>query len=194
MRAAAAAQALDSFHFRLDHENGDSPLPLNLRLVSAEGDIVVPGRLEAELIAVAGSINLSVSVISIDAKTWITNPFSRRWQDLPGASAGDFADPAALIAALLDEIEEVQFVGLAEVTGTETFRLRGTMDSAGLQVALPFAEAGMRVEIEIWIGVEDFLPRLAHIRGPLAAREAGNIARLLELSGFNAEIEIRPPQ
>ncbi len=193
-RAASAAQALRSFHFRLDHENGSSPLPLNLKLLSAEGEIVVPGRLGTELRAVAGSINIRVNVISIDDKTWMTNPFSRQWQELPGATVRDFADPSALIEALLNEINDVRLEGLEEVNGTETYRLLGSMDSGALGLAFPFAEAGMRVEVGIWVGVEDHLPRRARISGRLAGGEAENIVRLLELSEFNTEIEINPPE
>ena len=142
----------------------------------------------------AGSINITVNVISIDANTWMTNPFSRIWQDLPGASVKDFADPSALIDTLLMELEDVRLVGSEQVGGVETYRLSGTIDSGALRMALPFAEAGMQVEVEIWVGIEDDLPRLARIRGQLAAGEAENIVRLLELSEFNTRIEISPPE
>src|SRR5690606_17131799 len=41
-RAADASSLVRSFHFVLLHENGSTPLPLNLSLDSAEGDVVVP--------------------------------------------------------------------------------------------------------------------------------------------------------
>ena len=178
-RAAAASQELSSFHFRLDHENGSSPLPLNLKLLSAEGDIQVPGRLKAELHALAGSINIRVDVISIGDETWMTNPFSRRWQNLAGATVKDFADPSALIETLLRELNDVQLLGLELIGSVETYRLLGTVDSGALRVALPFAETGMRVEVEIWVGIDDDLPHQARISGRLTPREAENIVRLL---------------
>src|SRR5690606_17983505 len=76
----AAAEAVSSFHFVLTHENGTTPLPLNLELESAEGDILVPASMRAEADAEALGVNVSVDVIGIDDRTWVTNPFTRDWQ------------------------------------------------------------------------------------------------------------------
>ena len=112
-QSAAAVQALQSFHFVFSHQNGTTPLPLGMGLDSAEGDVGVPDKLSADVKAKAGGINVSVKVIGIGDKTWVTNPFSRAWQQLPGASIHDFADPATLVTSLLPKIQNPQIVGTA---------------------------------------------------------------------------------
>ena len=131
-RATAATQAVKSFHFKLSHENGATPMPLNLQLTSAEGDVVVPDRLQADIRAKASSLSASLKVVSIGDRTWITNPFSRRWQLLPNASLRDIADPARLVTSLLSGLSEPAFVGQDEVEGTKTHHLTATVDAAAL--------------------------------------------------------------
>ena len=67
-RAAAAVQDAGTFHFKLTHENGTTPLPLNLQLVSAEGDFQVPDKLAGgrSSAKAPGGINVSVKVIAIE--------------------------------------------------------------------------------------------------------------------------------
>src|SRR3954454_3222991 len=64
-RAGTAAKAAKAFHFTLDHSNGTLPMPLNLRLVSAEGDYVAPDRIKASVKAKASAVNLAVDIIAV---------------------------------------------------------------------------------------------------------------------------------
>jgi LppX_LprAFG lipoprotein len=193
-KASAATQALNSFHFKLTHENGSTPLPLNLSLQTAEGDVVIPGRLAADIGAkAAGSIPVSVKVIAIDDKTWITNPFTREWQPLPGAGLRDFADPEALVRALVAEVANPQIDGGSKIDGVQTVKLVGTIDAGLLQDALGIARAGNTVQVEAWIGESDSLPRRIRILGRLSTVEAEDVTRQIDLSAFNQPVEINPP-
>ncbi len=53
-QSTEAAANVSSFHFVLTHENGSTPLPLNLDLNTAEGDIQVPSSMAADVDADAG--------------------------------------------------------------------------------------------------------------------------------------------
>src|SRR5690242_16603125 len=53
--AADAVTKLRSFHFVLTHQNGSTPIVLNLNLVRAEGDIVAPDRLRGTMKATRGA-------------------------------------------------------------------------------------------------------------------------------------------
>src|SRR3712207_215387 len=52
MQAADQIEATTSFHFLLQHENGGTPIVLNLEMTRAEGDLVKPDRLRADVEAV----------------------------------------------------------------------------------------------------------------------------------------------
>jgi LppX_LprAFG lipoprotein len=193
--SAAAARNVRSFHFRLTHRNGTTSLPLNLDLETAEGDVSIPGRLKAALRAKAtGGIGVNVDVVGIDNQTWITNPFTRDWQRLSGASLRDFADPAALLTSVLPAVKDPKVVAENEVSGVRTRQIEGKIDSGELEDALSVAEAGNDVRVEVWIGVEDSLPRRLRITGPLNEDDDDDIERQIELSRFGEPVNIAPPQ
>jgi hypothetical protein len=194
-QSADRAAAVQSFHFILTHENGTTPLPLNLDLESAEGDVVVPGRLKAEVDAEAlGGLNVSVEVIGIDDQTWVTNPFTRGWEELPNTNIRDFADPAALVSGLLPAVQDAELREGEELDGVETQLVTGQIDSGALQDALGIAVPGNNVDVEAWIGVDDQLPRRVRLIGALSDEESADVVRQVDLSRFDQPVEIMPPE
>jgi hypothetical protein len=193
-RSAAASKNLRSFHFKLTHENGGTPIPLGLQLNSAEGDVVVPDRLAADIRASLSGIGVSTKAIAISDKVWITNPFSRRWQSLPGASVKDIADPAALISVIIPSVTQPTLKGTAEAGGVQSHLISGKIDSAKLRTALPVAEAGHTADVELWIGVQDSLPRQARITGRLSNQDKQDIVRQIEFSRFDQPVNIQAPE
>jgi hypothetical protein len=192
--AVEATKQVTSFHFHLTHENGGTPMPLNLELQEAEGDVQVPDRLAAEVKAKAGPLSASVDVVGIGEQTWVTNPFTRRWQLLAGTTVQDIADPVALMTSVLGAIKDPEVKSETEVNDVKAFRLTGTLDAGSLKQALDFAQAGLSVSVELLIGVNDSLPRRARLSGRLSDSEASNIVRQIDLTRFNEKVDIRPPE
>lgn len=192
-RSAAAVQEARTFHFKLTHQNGTTPLPLNLQLVSAEGDFQIPGRLAADVRARAAGVNVSVKVVAIDNQTWLTNPFTRDWQRLPGASLRDLADPGTLVTSLLPKVVNPTLGEGSEIDGVDTLKIEGTIDSGELRDALSFARPGHSVQVEVWIGAEDSLPRRLILTGRLVSDEDDDVQRQIDLSRFGAAVQINPP-
>ena len=192
-RSIAATRDVKTFHFKLSHENGATPMPLGLQLTNAEGDVAVPDRLAADVRAKASSITASLKVVSIGDRTWITNPFTRRWQQLPNASLRDIADPARLVTSVLGGLTQPAYAGTEEVEGTQTYHLTSTVDAAKLAGALP-GEPGNVAKVDLWLGRSDSLPRRVKLSGRLAASEPENIVRDIYLSKFNAAVDIQPPE
>ena len=192
--AALKVQEAGTFHFKLTHENGTTPLPAGLQLVSAEGDFQVPGRLAADVRARAtGGINVSVKILAIDNQIWITNPFTRDWQRVPGASLRDLADPGTLVTTLLPKVVDPTLSDGGDIDGTRTLKIEGTIDSGELRDALSFARAGHSVKVEAWIGAADSLPRRIRLTGRLVSDEAENVQRQIDLSRFGEAVQINPP-
>lgn len=193
-QASDAAAEVSSFHFVLTHENGTTPLPLNLELETAEGDILVPGSMKAEVDAEALGVNVTVNVIGIEDRTWVTNPFTRDWQELPDTNIRDFADPASLVESVLPAMKDAQVSDGEKVDGVDTRLVTGNVDSGALQQSLGIAEPGHDVMVQAWIGVEDSLPRRVRLSGPLSAAEDPDVVREVELSRYNQPVEITPPE
>ncbi len=192
-KASTATKALKSFHFKLTHENGTTPIPLGLELVSAEGDVGIPDKLAANVKAKAAGVGVSVKVIGIDDKTWLTNPFTRKFQLLPGESIKDIADPTGLINAVLASLTNVKLAGTDTIDGTQTYKITGNVDASALQAAFDNATKGFPAGVELWVGQSDSLPRRVRLSGPLSKDEPKDIVREIDLSNFDKPVDIKAP-
>jgi hypothetical protein len=193
-KAVERAATMKTFHFRLEHENGVSAIPLGLGLSTAEGDVIVPDRLQAKLEAKAGTQPVRVEVIGIGDQAWITNPFNRQWQPLPsGTTIKDVFDPTQGIKAVANALENAEVTAEEQVDGVATYRVEGTIDSAMLEAAAPIAEPGLTVKVKVWIGKDDSLIRRVRLEGPIAPGEPSNIVRKLDVSKFDESVSIEPP-
>lgn len=190
--ASLAVANLRSFHFVLTQENAIIPLPPNFDLESAEGDVVLPDRLAAELETEVQNINVGVDAIAIGSQTWITNPFTRRWQE-QDVDLRDYADLGALLPALLPAIRNPQISGESSLDGVRTRQVTGEANSGDLQDALPFSLPNQDVRVEVWLGEEDSLPRRVRVIGPLISGEGEDAVRQIDLTRLNQPIEINPP-
>jgi lipoprotein LprG len=194
-KAGAATKAAKSFHFNFTQEaNATMPMPLSFRLVSAEGDYASPDRIKAGVKAKAASANVSVDIIGVGDRTWITNPFTRKWQPLPDTTVSDIADPSAIVGALLNGLKNPKLVGEQDVDGVKTYRITGTIDSATLRSAFSTVEAGFTNNIELWVGANDSLPRRARIAGQLYKDDPSNVARQVDLTKFGSTVDIKAPE
>jgi len=192
--AIQAFDSLESFHFSLTHENGTTPIPNGLQLVSADGDVVVPDRMHATIEARVGNQTVRVEVIGIGNEGWMTNPFNRQWQPLPsGTTIKDIFDPTQGVKAIVGSLQNAQVVGQEKVGGAQTWHIDGTIPSDALTAAVPVAKPGFTVTIEAWIDVGDSLIRQVYLEAPIAPGEADNIIRKLTLSDFGEQITIAPP-
>ena len=192
--AVAAVDTMQTFHFRLEHENGASRIPLDLDLVTAEGNVVVPDRLWARLEAKAGRQTVRVEVIGVGDEGWITNPFNRQWQPLPsGTTIKDVFDPAQGVKVVADSLMDPQVTGEEEVDGVPSYVLEGTVESDVLEAAAPIAEPGFTIRVRAWVGKDDSLMRRIDLEGPIAADEPPDIVRKLHISRYNEPVTVTPP-
>ena len=137
---------------------------------------------------------LRVEVIGIGDEGWMTNPFSHQWQSLPkGTTISAIFDPAAGIQAVAGSLQDVSVAGVEKVGGDNTYLLEGQVDSGVLKAAAPIAEAGLTVNVKIWVGVDDYNIRQVRLEGPFAPGEPENIVRILSLSKFDEPVSIEPP-
>lgn len=193
-KAIAAVDAMETFHFRLEHENGASRIPLDLQLLTAEGNVIAPDRMWAKLETRAGTQPVRVEVIGVGDDGWITNPFNRQWQPLPsGTTIKDVFDPAQGVKVVANSLQGPQVTAEEEVDGVLSYVLEGTVESAVLEAAAPIAEPGFTIGVKVWVGKEDSLMRRIYLVGPIAADEPQDIVRKLSISEFNQPVTITPP-
>lgn len=193
--AADALEEVDSFHFLLTHENGGTEIVLDLEMQRAEGDVIVPDRLRAEVEAeAAGGIDVDTTVIAVGEDLFFENPFGGGFVDAD-FSIQDILDPTQGAVALLRAApEDSEYGGSETIDGEDTLRVVATIDAGQLDRLIPSADDGFPVEVTLWVGKEDRLLRRILILGPLNADEPNDIERLIEISDFNnGDLEIEAP-
>jgi hypothetical protein len=193
-KSGTAEKAAKSFHFNFTHENGTMPMPLGFRLVSAEGDYAAPDRIKAGVKAKAASANVSVDIIGIGERTWITNPFTRKWQSLPDTTMADLADPSAIIGALIAGLKDPRVAGEQDIDGVKTYHITGTIASGDLRSAFSDVDTGFTNNVDIWLGADDSLPRRAKIGGQLYKDDAPNVSRQVDVTKYGSTVDIKAPE
>lgn len=194
--AADALEELTSFHFLLTHENGGTEIVLDLEMQRAEGDVIVPDRLQAEVEAeAAGGIDVDTTVIAVGEELFFENPFGGGFVNAD-FSIQDILDPTqGAIALLRSAPEDAEYSGSETIDGTDTQRVTATIDAGQLDRLIPSADEGFPVEVTLWVGIEDRLLRRILIVGPLNEDEPDDIERLIEISDFdNPDLEIESPE
>ena len=197
-QAADAVEALNSFHFLLEHENGGTPIVLNLTMNRAEGDIVKPDRIRADVEAIAtqlGNANVKVRVVNVGDKGVISNPFNtRQYLPLPeNVQLKDIVDPGAGVTKAMRAAQNLRITGEETVNGVSTWRLEGEIDAAELRDFASVAEPGYKVKGIAWVGKDKPLVHRVRLEGPLGPKDAPNIVRKIELSKFDEKFDIVLP-
>lgn len=196
-QGADTVEALKSFHFLLEHENGGSPIVLNLNMTRAEGDIVKPDRLRADVDAKAtqfGGANVKVKVVSVGEKTSISNPFNpREFVPLGSTRLAEIFDPAAGTTAALRAVQNPKITGEETINGVKVWRLEGDVDAANLSAFASIAEPGYMIKGTAWIGQEKPLVYRIRMEGALGAKDTPGVVRKVELSKFDEPITIDAP-
>ena len=196
--AADRMAAVKTFHFVLDHENGGTPIIMNLSMRRAEGDMGVPDRMRADVSAVApsfGNLRVDVTVIAVGPDAQITNPFNRaQWVPLPGKTPlSAIFDPSAGAVALLRSVTDAQITGTEKINGIDTWKVEGPLQATDLVAFMPTAELGHTLKATAWIGRDDKQLYRVRIEGAAGVDDAPNVVRKLEFSKYDQPVKIELP-
>jgi hypothetical protein len=189
-------QSLTAFHFLLTHQNGFSTIANNLNMTQAEGDFVAPDRLKASIKATFQTLPVAVNVISIGDQSWITNPLQGGDHYLPlpnGPQTSGILDPNQGVLKAVSDMRDPKQTGSERIGNVDTTIVSGTVDAGALKSLAPDGEAGRQVPAQVWIGKNDPLVYRVRLSGPLSGSEPQNIVRQVDLSQFNENITILPP-
>jgi hypothetical protein len=191
--AAARMEQVQSFHFALEHEHGATEIALGLQMLSADGDIAGPDRMQLNAKAKAGPLNVEIGIVILPDASYITNPITGRWQK-EDLSVASFFDPGTGVTALMRSAQSPRVTKRQQVNGVDTYVVEAEIDSGDLDLFAADAPAGQTLRARAWIGVDDPLAYRVEITGAVTSGEAENLVRRLELSRFDQPIEISAPR
>lgn len=189
-----AMAQVNSFRYILENEGGETPISNGLGLRRAEGFMIRPDGLYAEIDAVFAGLVLRLEVIGADGKTYMTNPISGEWQVFETAlNPLAFFDPAEGVPRVLRGMEDLLFGEPTEFGGRPVHAITGRAPAEAAQfMAGSFAE-GSILDIEVLIDTETHELLKAFLDGRLTVDEPEGVSRTLQFSEFGATFEIEPP-
>ena len=193
-QTTAKTAEVKSFHFVLKVEH-PAPSTSGLSLTYANGDVIVPDKLRAEVAGTLSGVSLKSSLVIIGATAFAKDPFSGRWQkvDVKTSPVG-FLDPAKGVLAVIKGSIRLALTGSATVDGVDCYVLRGKVPARALTAILGNPPSGRLANVALDIGKSDSLLRGIRLSGPIAASEPTNIAREVDVSRFDEKVSIEAPQ
>ncbi len=193
-KASDALKKVRAAHFKLTATGGMMAIGAGLVARSIEGDVVQPDRLKGTASSTFGRVTVEISFVVVGAKRYITNPITKKWEELPAAGAApNLLDPDRGAAALLKQAANLKKLANEQVGGVDCYHLTSDVPAtlvAGLVGAQGTSSA---LTSDLWVGVSDFLTRQVRLAGPITSDEPPAIQRLLELSAFDESVTIEPP-
>lgn len=192
---AAAADRMDavsSFRFELEHENGTATIVRGFEMERAEGDVEGADRMRLLVKVKAGPLNAELEMIVLPDESWITNPLTGRWEreDIDVAS---FFDPAEGVTALMRAIDGGEVTGAQPINGVDAFRIEADVASESLTL-FGDAREGKTIRLKAWIGVDDPVVHRIEAVGGIVADEPNDLVRRLTFSDFGETFDIEAPR
>ena len=198
VQAGQRMAALETFAFRISHKGGGTPLAGGLGLVmeQAEGVVARPAGLKLEMVGQTGNAVIKLSLISQAGATYLTNPFTGKWQQVEAVvNPLSFFDPDQGIGGIMTSVELPVYIGQEELEdGAQAYHLRGRLPARAL-VSLLGAEPGGEemLDADIWLEIDSLYLRKVTLRGRLTPTEDPGIVRTILLFDFNEPVSITPP-
>jgi hypothetical protein len=192
-QAQAAIQKVTSYHFNLTVDNPGTGGALIIK--TADGDILVPDKLQANANVLLLNNVVQVKIIAIGADQYITDPITNAWHKTSG-----LLDPRTLsasktgVAAILGNIQNPSTPTTSSVDGIPCWSIDGTLDAKYLAaISGGGAPAGSTVKVTTCIGKSDNLPYLIKMSGIAAQGDSTNTVRNFKLSKFGESLTITAP-
>jgi hypothetical protein len=211
-RAVSAMQALDSYSFDLETQNGEIELiPEVFTIHDLEGDVVRPDGFQAETEIEVLFVDVDLKIVSLGPDTWITNPLTLVGSDNDMVRIGDIdfdgnfnpawaVNPDHIALPLLGVIENPSINpagSTSDVTQIDGVITRDGIDTLGdifeaATISGFIADSFEQLQASVWIDGDDHVSRF-DIIGQIFDREDTDIVRKFFFDDFNERITIERP-
>lgn len=193
-RAADATAAEKHFHFVFDEENGPKSTS-GVHLVFAEGDVVVPDRVKADVSGTFLGFPLRSELVVAGGKTFIKDPLSGKWREVTiNTNPIAFFDPAQGVVAVIKGATQLELAGSEKVDDANAYHVKGKTTVGSISPLLGNPPGTRPVDIDLWIDKEtDRLVRL-RLSGQVEAGDRDGAVRTIELSHFGTAVSIVAPR
>ena len=189
--AAQRFSTVGSVKFELEIANGAIDLGSGIVVNNLIGVVAHPDRARLKSTVTMDQAIVELELIKIGSDLYLLNPFSEQWQLLPPGSSNLESLDQFAAAEVFRRASDLTYVGRGRIGGVEAWQVRGTLTPEAL-VPLLGTKVGERpIVSDIWIGVEDGLPREILLTIPSDTGEP--LLVKITLSEFDQPVTIDPP-
>ncbi|HEY0752760.1 MAG TPA: LppX_LprAFG lipoprotein [Ktedonobacteraceae bacterium] len=189
--AQTAIQKVSSYHFNLKAQNlgNGGQLPIQ----NADGDIVVPDKLQATASVIFNGATVQAQFIAVGDKQYL-NIFGG-WQPTSGLlDPRAISDPQRGVAGILGQLQNPSAPTDSSSDGTPCWSINGKLEASNLaSITGGGAPTGTLDDVKVCIGKSDNLPYLIVITGVATQGDTTQTVRTFKLSKFNENITINAP-
>ena len=198
-QAGQAMTQVESLHFTIAVEGGPAYIDTEgtLSLRAAEGDLLRPDRVRATLkVGAGGLVIIELEAIGIGQEQFLTQPFSGEWQRMP---SGWGFDPTVLfdreigVEAVVSQVQWQEQLKDASIQGVRCYHLRGGAQGRLLSPLTAWLITAEHVEVEVWVGQEDWRIRQLRIEEPPKTEGGPPTVWLLQFSNLDETVTIEYP-
>lgn len=191
--AQAALQKVTAYHFNLVADGAGAGGFLVVK--SADGDTVVPDKLQANADAVILGNIVKVKIISLADKQYVTDPISGKWQVTSGLlDPRTLSDSKTGIIAILGLIQNPSTPTDSNVDGKACWNINGKLKAKDIQgITGGGTPADATDDVTTCIGKSDNLPYQIRITGMAIQGDTNKTVRTFKLSKFNESVIIVAP-
>jgi hypothetical protein len=191
--AAAKTGAQKSFHFVLAVEH-PAPSSSGLSLTSADGDIVVPDKVKADVAGSFNGIPLTSKIVFTGAKQFLQNPLSGGWQSFETKTSPiAFFSPAKGVLSVIEGTTDLKVTGSESCAGGDCWRVEGKVPASKVTPILGNPPSDRKADVVLLVGKDDKLLRRVRLEGPLADNEPDDIVRTVDISRYGEQVTIEAP-
>ncbi len=195
-QASPALDDVTSLHYDLSQKGGGTPIAMGLEMTAAYGDIIPPDKLAMTIEGTMGKMFVETGLVTVGETTYMQNPLNKKWERLSDDfQAVKIFNPETGIKAVIESSTDLSMTDQQQFGGALCYHIKGLILSEVLDsIAVGHAAEGLSVDVDMWIGVEDFLLRKVVFDGQICKDENAGIVRTLVLSNFNDPITIELPE
>ena len=186
---------LETFNFRLYHEEGSLELLPGFKIARATGRVSNPDRLAVSFNGTYGNgYSISADVVTIGNTTYMTNPLTGRWEgsDLEVSPLG-FFNPTEGISGMMGRIDNAE-ISVESDGGSRRFLVTGNLPTEAMMPLVGNTLQDATVAVELTIDAETFHLHQVRFDGSVTPTDQGNVERVIVLSFFNEEVTIEAPE
>jgi lipoprotein LprG len=194
-KASDKLDTINSFHCTLEQTGGGTPIGMGIEMTRVDGDIVRPDRLKATVTGTVSGISVMIQMIAVGEVIYLTNPLTGKWEQLPSQFALlSVFNPNTGITAIMRGITSLAKLSDEQSAGVICYHVSGSIDSENLSPITGSSVKGTTINVELWVGKDDYLVRSIKLIGKITETEVPGIIRTLNLSNFDETISIELPQ